>query len=219
MKSQWKQRAFTLVEMLVVMAIMLILAAILIPALNRAKEYGRAARCGSNLRQLQVAVLNYAGDDGHMPRAYSSWEPDASDQWWHQHGWVAWYDVSGPLDGPRGGARPANGNYSWRGSQGYSTITNGTLWAYATHPDVYLCPTFAVPKVCGQTDAMRSYSMSTNANRLVIGYSVSSLVLFGDDANVTASPYDGAFGTNEVARWHSPGRGQVVYADGRVEKR
>lgn len=212
-------KAFTLVEMLVVMAIMLILAAILIPALNRAKEFGRAARCGSNLRQLQVAVLNFAGDDGHMPRAYSSWEADASDQWWHQHGWVAWYDVLGALDGPRGGAKPANGNYSWRGTQGITTVTNGSLWPYAAHQDVYLCPTFAMPKVCGQTDAMRNYSMNTNLHRLVLGGAgMSTTVLFGDDRNVTSS-LDGAFGTNEVATWHSAGRGHVVYADGRVEKR
>lgn len=218
MKS-FRNGAFTLVEMLVVIAIMLILAAILVPALGRAKEFGRAARCGSNLRQLQVAVLNFAGDDGHMPRAYSSWEPDPSDMWWHQHGWIAFRNYSPGNDGPYA-IPPNNGAYGWNGPNGYACITNGSLWSYSSHEDIYLCPTFAVPKVCGQPDAMRSYSMNTNLHRLVLGgSSMSTVVLFGDDRNVTSSPFDGAFGTNEIATWHSGGRGQVVYADGQVEKR
>lgn len=212
------RKGFTLIEMLVVVAIMLILAMILVPALNRAKEFGRAARCASNLRQLQVATLNYAGDDGHLPRCRSDWESDGNDNWWHKHGWVAWYDVSGAQDGPRN-PRPSNGNYQWYGTQGYTTITNGSLWSYTTHHDVYLCPTFAVPKICGLSDAMRAYSMNTNAHRLAVGsFAASALVLFGDDANMTSS-VDGQFGTNEVARWHSATRGFVIYADGRVEKR
>jgi|GEM_PF-1699295 len=217
------RQGFTLVEMLVVVAIMLLLAAILMPALNRAKEFGRAARCASNLRQLHVATLNYAGDNGQLPRCRSSWDGDLDDNWWHSHGWVAWYDVSGAQD-KCSGAKPSDGNYQWRGVQGYATITNGTLWPYTGHQDVYLCPTFALPKVCGQTDAMRAYSMNTNAHCLAIGsYRASTLVLFGDDRNITnaaaSGGQDGQFAINEVAQWHSGTRGHVVYADGRVEKR
>src|SRR6185295_10621828 len=52
----------------VVVAIIAILAAILLPALNRAKESGRRVACASNLRQLTIALDLYAVDhDGLYP--------------------------------------------------------------------------------------------------------------------------------------------------------
>jgi len=59
---QSKLRAFTLIELLVVIAIIGILASILLPALARAKESGRRALCGSNLRQINLAFNLYTQD-------------------------------------------------------------------------------------------------------------------------------------------------------------
>jgi prepilin-type N-terminal cleavage/methylation domain-containing protein/prepilin-type processing-associated H-X9-DG protein len=59
--------AFTLVELLVVVAIIAVLAALLLPGLSNAKALGRLARCKGNVRQLGVAMGMYATDEGRYP--------------------------------------------------------------------------------------------------------------------------------------------------------
>ena len=66
-----RRSAFTLIEILVVMAIIAILSALLFAAFSRVREKGRASQCQSNLRQLALAVQQYSADSGTYPSWYN----------------------------------------------------------------------------------------------------------------------------------------------------
>jgi prepilin-type N-terminal cleavage/methylation domain-containing protein len=64
------QTGFTLVELLIVIAIVALLAALVLPGLSRAREYAYFTSCKSSLRQIGIGFLIYASDnDGGMPEA------------------------------------------------------------------------------------------------------------------------------------------------------
>lgn len=70
--SSWQPRrsGFTLVELLVVIAIIGLLVALLLPAVNAAREAARRAACINNLRQVGLAALNFESAHGHFPPGY-----------------------------------------------------------------------------------------------------------------------------------------------------
>ena len=124
-----KLRAFTLIELLVVIAIIALLMAILMPALNIAREQGKRAVCLSHLRQLTMGWMLYAEDnDGKIPGAdvnYSTSTPD----WW-----VHW---------PEAGASESTIE------QWYQSIEEGQLYTYCKNVKLYRCSN--APKKYGMT--------------------------------------------------------------------
>ena len=66
-----KESSFTLIELLVVIAIIAILAAILLPALQQARQRGISVNCTNNIGQLGKVMMAYAGDNDDW-RPYTS---------------------------------------------------------------------------------------------------------------------------------------------------
>lgn len=101
-------RGFTLVELLVVIAIIGVLIALLLPAINAAREAGRKTQCRSNLSQIGKAMHNYASQHGGFPPSSTGWitGPGAAN--------VASINPTDPAVGENNQACTGHGHtYSW----------------------------------------------------------------------------------------------------------
>jgi prepilin-type N-terminal cleavage/methylation domain-containing protein len=82
MKSFFKRaRGFTLMELLVVISIIGVLAALLLPVLGSAQANARRAACLNNLKQINLAVQLYAGANGDVLPATTNADSGAHSQW------------------------------------------------------------------------------------------------------------------------------------------
>ena len=122
-----RKRAFTLVELLVVIGIIAILIGVLLPTLARARESANQAACLSNLRQLTQGWIMYAQENKGNLVCAATWDrteksnppTPTTNLNFGLFGWVI--DVDGTPDAP-------------------TSVQGGALWKHNPAANVYRCP-------------------------------------------------------------------------------
>jgi prepilin-type N-terminal cleavage/methylation domain-containing protein/prepilin-type processing-associated H-X9-DG protein len=183
--TQRSGHGFTLVELLVVIGIIALLIAVLLPALNRAREKARQVQCLSNMKQLSNAVIMFAGEHkGFMPGRGGSgtliWDTSGnrintgfSTESWD---WIAYQRAQDPFTGGSGGA---DQNITYSGlakylgikTQVHTTPAEANAISDGRAASVFRCPSDDVqnrpttppaPPRTGSGLYRYSYSMNSN---------------------------------------------------------
>ena len=128
-------KRFTLIELMIVVAIIGILASMLLPALEKSRAKAQHAVCKNNQRQVILAGVLYS-DDNDDYFAHSGWLNNLGDQ----KGWL----------------------YSGNNKDSQDDVETGGLWPYLKTYDAYRCPTHN-PKTYG-TQRLTSYIMNGAVN-------------------------------------------------------
>jgi prepilin-type N-terminal cleavage/methylation domain-containing protein/prepilin-type processing-associated H-X9-DG protein len=125
-----RRNAFTLIELLVVIAVIALLLAILMPALNKARELAQGTSCKGNLKNYTLAMLMYLGDNDNKFN-----DPDQC--------YFSQRDPYPVESGISGGQhlhlRWCNGDVNLRSHPEYG----GTLFSYMKDARAFICPTFS----------------------------------------------------------------------------
>jgi prepilin-type N-terminal cleavage/methylation domain-containing protein/prepilin-type processing-associated H-X9-DG protein len=204
-----RRRAFTLIELLVVIAVIAILMAILMPALNRAREQGKRAACLSNLKQLALSWNLYADDnEGRMVNANTG--TSAPTVRGEKGCWVYWSDPSSATE-----------------EQRRLRLRDGLLYRYGPSVSLFKCPTGIRGEVVTYSipDALNGYYYIPGAKDQIRTLrtqirNLSQQIVFLDEGRLSPSSwtiwYDQERWWDQITARHGDGT-NFAFADGHSE--
>ena len=144
------KRAFTLVELLVVIGIIAVLAGVLLATLTSSTEAARAAKCMTNMKNLANACHSYGAVNRHYPNAgsvtyitidESQGIRNAKKTYRETAGWISW--LSRNAFPSSSATTPQTIGFFGTGNEDDNVyaLTNGAIWKYVSgNRDVYVCP-------------------------------------------------------------------------------
>jgi prepilin-type N-terminal cleavage/methylation domain-containing protein/prepilin-type processing-associated H-X9-DG protein len=136
------RRGFTLIELLVVISIIAVLIALLLPAVQSAREAGRRAQCVNNLKQIGLAMHNYHTGIGTFPSGGTVAPSYSNTYTTHWGTWSAQALMLGYLEQmPLYNAA----NFSWANAMGFGWPINSTVANAIVN--VFICPSDGVSPV------------------------------------------------------------------------
>ena len=200
-----RRAAFTLIELLTVIAIIAILASMIFPSFARAREMARRASCQSNMKQLFLGFAQYTQDyDERYPKAgnYQAWE--------NKGHWVAGKNSTDASTALTDIAAPYNAKAN------RADIVGGALFTYVKSEQIYVCPSAKDGQKIGL-----SYSMNCalSGNAMFSVQDDSSVALLVDEAYPSDGYFwatDAAEGSDQMQQIHNGG-GNILFCDGHVK--
>jgi len=153
---------FTLVELLVVITIIGILIALLLPAVQAAREAARRAQCGNNMRQIGLAVLSYESSQGMLPAGAYLTSTD-----WDWDKLLARGSILIRLL-PYMEQQPLYDQFDLSTWTDYRTVKGSTtIYIGATVVSTYMCPSDTSPLVGDNGMAKHNYSACVGPMALI----------------------------------------------------
>jgi prepilin-type N-terminal cleavage/methylation domain-containing protein len=143
---KWQRPGFTLVELLVVIAIIGVLVALLLPAVQAAREAARRSSCSNNLKQMGIAVHNFHDTRGYLPACARDQRPFGT-AGTGGAGWgSSWFVYVLPFmeQNPMYEKFLFNNGSGWTGTD----AANNTLAAQSVIVPAFFCPSSPLLKTC-----------------------------------------------------------------------